>query len=292
MANGKVAYNNGGGAGISAFVKRMTDLAQTAHFQLDLTGISKFPFGGRLATEHLNLMCSETSLPGSRFSTGDDTTYHGITSKVAYRRDFQELSCTFYVDNGYDTIATLEAWMHYIHGPDGFDPYIGNREGFAYTRFRYPNNYKCNIHLLKFNRNYNQDTQPAGVSGQNQKLTYTFINAFPINLSSMPVSYAGGDVLKCSVDFSYDRYIVDLAGSTTQGSTTPAPATQAAKPNQPLGNQTKAATTSAKNSSSFGNTYGQGTDFVERDPATGVRMDGRGDGPLITYRQELGLDPL
>jgi len=245
MANGKVAYHNGGGAGISAFVKRMTDLAQTSHFQLDMTGLSKFPFGSRFITEHLNLMCSETSLPGSRFSTGDDTTYHGITSKVAYRRDFSELSCTFYVDNNYDTISALESWMHYIHSPDGFDSYIGNREGLAYTRFRYPSKYQCNIYLLKFNRSYNQDSQPLGVPGQNQKITYTFIDAFPINLSSMPVSYGGGDVLKVSVDFSYKRYILDLAGATTQGTNTKPSTPQFGVdntglqgPSNPLGNQT------------------------------------------------------
>ena len=51
---------------------------------------------------------------------------------------------------------------------------------------------------------------PAGVSGSNSTVTYTFINAFPINLSSMAVSYGPSDLLKCTVDFAYDRYVLDL----------------------------------------------------------------------------------
>ena len=42
----------------------------------------------------------------------------------------------------------------------------------------------------------------------------------------------------------------------------------------------------------FGNTAGPNTDFVERDSATGARMDGGSDGTPITARQALGLDPI
>ena len=210
MANGKVAFQGGG---ISKFVNKITDVALTAQYQLGMSGLSKFPFGDRISVEHMNVMCESTSLPGSRFSTATDTTYHGITSKMAYRRDFSDLNCTFYVDTRYDTIKILESWMQYIHGPDGQGDYIGDREGYAFTRFRYPEDYKCNIHLLKFNKNYSNDVVPNGVNGSNASITYTFINAFPINWSSMSVSYGPSDVLKCTVDFAYDRYILDNIGS-------------------------------------------------------------------------------
>jgi hypothetical protein len=208
MANGKVAYQGGG---ISQFINKMGSVALTAQYQLGMSGLSKFPFGQRAQVEHMNVMCESTSLPGSRFSTATDTTYHGITSKQAYRRDFSDLNCTFYVDTSYETIRILETWMHYIHGPQGLGPYISGMESpGAFTRFRYPTDYKCDIHLLKFNKDYSNDIMPAGVSGSNSTVTYTFINAFPINLSSMAVSYGPSDLLKCTVDFAYDRYILDL----------------------------------------------------------------------------------
>jgi hypothetical protein len=38
-------------------------------------------------------------------------------------------------------------------------------------------------------------------------LTYEFVDAFPLNVISMPVSYAQSDVLKLSVSFAYTRYV-------------------------------------------------------------------------------------
>ena len=39
-------------------------------------------------------------------------------------------------------------------------------------------------------------------------MRYQFINAFPKSMSSVPVSYGPADILKVTVSFNYDRYIV------------------------------------------------------------------------------------
>ena len=39
-----------------------------------------------------------------------------------------------------------------------------------------------------------------------RNVEYTFLNAFPVNVSSMPVSYDGANVLELQVTFAYDRY--------------------------------------------------------------------------------------
>ena len=44
------------------------------------------------------------------------------------------------------------------------------------------------------------------VRGRTKPLTYTFIDAFPRTISSMPVTYDASDLLKCTVSFSYTRY--------------------------------------------------------------------------------------
>ena len=44
------------------------------------------------------------------------------------------------------------------------------------------------------------------VRGRTRPLTYTFIDAFPRAISSMPVTYDASDLLKCTVSFSYTRY--------------------------------------------------------------------------------------
>ena len=45
---------------------------------------------------------------------------------------------------------------------------------------------------------------PAIRSGM---LTYNFINAFPIQVISIPLSYANSEIMKVSVVFNYDRYV-------------------------------------------------------------------------------------
>jgi hypothetical protein len=50
--------------------------------------------------------------------------------------------------------------------------------------------------VRKFERDYNRE------------LVYTFVNAFPKGLTSMPVSYGPADLLKVTVTFNYDRYVV------------------------------------------------------------------------------------
>ena len=39
-------------------------------------------------------------------------------------------------------------------------------------------------------------------------MRYQFINAFPKSMASVPVSYGPADILKVTVSFNYDRYIV------------------------------------------------------------------------------------
>ena len=41
-----------------------------------------------------------------------------------------------------------------------------------------------------------------------RKLRYQFINAFPKSISPIPVTYGAADLMKVTVSFNYDRYIV------------------------------------------------------------------------------------
>jgi hypothetical protein len=47
----------------------------------------------------------------------------------------------------------------------------------------------------------------------NSQIDYQFINAFPKLVTAIPVSYGAADLLKVSVQFTYDRYIVNPKGS-------------------------------------------------------------------------------
>jgi hypothetical protein len=50
-------------------------------------------------------------------------------------------------------------------------------------------------------------------------LTYQLINAYPINLTALPVTYEGSTITKTTVTFNYDRYItLKHKGSDIQNS--------------------------------------------------------------------------
>jgi len=40
-------------------------------------------------------------------------------------------------------------------------------------------------------------------------MRYRFVNVFPKSMSAIPVTYGPADILKVSVSFNYDRYIVN-----------------------------------------------------------------------------------
>ena len=144
----------------------------------------------------LNLLCSETSLPGSQLTTMDiNNDRTGVTEKHAYRRMFDDrIDFTFYVDaSNYLPIRFFETWMKGIMMEDE----KGNTDKVYNYRPTYPDEYTADqgLKIFKFERDYKQF------------MTYEFIRSFPLSISSMPVSYSGNDLLKCTVSMSYIRYI-------------------------------------------------------------------------------------
>ena len=111
MARGSVPFRT---YSTNDFIKRLSHLAQTSQFRAviqaaKLPFLSKYnPQGGRF-TEDLSILCNATNLPGSRFSTTENAQdYYGVNQKFAYRRDFDNLTLNFYVDNQYDIINFFE----------------------------------------------------------------------------------------------------------------------------------------------------------------------------------------
>ena len=152
--------------------------------------------------QKMKLMCTQAEIPGTSFVESSVTGHHqGITEAFPNLRNFPPLDLVFYADADHVIIEVLESWMSYIN------PIFnsGIRDSNAFTRFNYPEDYKETIHVTKFER----DTfirESRNASYQSDITSYEFVNVWPIDLTSMRVAYGDSYVLRCSVQFAYDRF--------------------------------------------------------------------------------------
>lgn len=157
----------------------------------------------------LTIPCSEASLPGSSIATNEIIDDHtGVTERHAYRRLYDDrISLTFYVDyEKYYIIKFIESWMAGIVNEDSSNFY---NKIYNY-RVNFPKDYYANaFSITKFEKNYGSSTGELGVI-----LKYDFIQAFPISIDSMPLSYDSSQLLKCTASFSYSRYFITGAQET------------------------------------------------------------------------------
>ena len=159
------------------------------------------------------LLCCEASLPGSSLATIEANNDHtGVTERHAYRRLYDDRAdFTFYVDHDYSVISLFEIWMQYIA-----DEQISRSESPGlnspnyFYRFNYPDGtgvrpqnggkpgYRTEVYINKFEKDY-----------EGRGLTYKFLQAYPVSINSMPISYEGSQLLKCTVSFTYTRYVIE-----------------------------------------------------------------------------------
>ena len=148
--------------------------------------------------EKVQLSCREASLPDTNLATHEQfNDFTGITERHVYRRQYSATSSfTFYVDTNYDSILLFENWIRFIVNEDDSDSTLSDRN-YNY-RVNFPNEYKSDVYITKFEKDY---------TGRN--LEYKFLNAYPISINTMPLSYDASQVLLCTVNFNFSRYIVN-----------------------------------------------------------------------------------
>jgi len=157
--------------------------------------------GEFLLKRKIGLLCSDASLPTSSYATAEvKDNFVGVTQEFAHTRLYADTDFTFYVDKNYDSIKFFEAWMDYISGA-GVDQKTD--KGY-FRRMAYPDYYKVSeMKITKFER----DIKTI--------LEYKFINAFPKSMTAIPVAYGAADLLKVTVSFNYDRYIMNSSVNTS-----------------------------------------------------------------------------
>jgi hypothetical protein len=181
-----------------------TKVATTNHFELEISAIPETlrkyiqkedsRVSSYFIQRELGLLCKGADIPGATFATAQVSgNYMGIQQKYAHTRIYTESSFNFIVDNDYKVIKFFELWQQYIASAGE----VSLDKRAYYTRMQYPNNYKMPVmRLTKFDRDHYRS------------VTYSFINAFPINITPTAISYDSNRVLEINVAFNYDRYVL------------------------------------------------------------------------------------
>ena len=198
---------------------RVLHLAQTSVYQIKLAPpvevighLKKSGFDYQQDGENIELLCSSAVLPGSSISTHSVTgDYTGVMERMAYRRLYdQSVDFTFYVDHDYKVIEFFDGWFDFISA-QGDGQYLSDdnavKNAAAY-RVNYPKSYKTNMYVVKFEKDVSND-RAVFEDDDTFQLTYTLVNAFPINIISTPVSYEGSSVLRYTVSCAMDRYVLN-----------------------------------------------------------------------------------
>ena len=195
---------------ISMVNAQLLNPATTSHFQVSVSFLEsafaryRREIGLNLDQGRLNILCSETTLPGSRFATSELTNnIPGVRERHVYRRTYDDqINLTFYCDaDQYLPIRFFEAWMNYISGMTSAGYNRVKNEDFHY-RVKFPRQYRGNLEITKFEKNLDSRRQT-------KILTYKFVNCFPLAINSMPVSYDQSQLLKCTARMAYSRYFIE-----------------------------------------------------------------------------------
>ena len=113
------------------------------------------------------------------------------------------------MDHDYKIINFFEKWIGYIVN-EGYDhmqdqeddqgnivPVSDPSADNYFYRVNFPKLYQTSIYIKKFEKDYSRF------------LEYKFLKAYPISINTMSVTYNASQVLKCTVNFNFSRYLTN-----------------------------------------------------------------------------------
>jgi len=186
---------------------------------------------------YYDFYCNSVNIPGANFSVAEEKgSRQGVIERFPVNRIFLPVEMSFYVDNEYKLIRLFEEWMNYInplHGAVESDKgspgryaqsQIGNgvaKNRNDFFRVRYPDTYKRIISITKFERDFQEfPSSGSGTLGGQGTITYRLIDAYPTQISAIPLSYETSSITQVNVTFDYTRYVYELNPATRRAAGT------------------------------------------------------------------------
>ena len=177
-----------------------------------------------------DFFASEAILPGVNFDmTEQPGSYQGMLEYMPTRRVWPDFEVTFYIDDQYNILRLFEEWVNYINPlysvngqySGGSNAQDGMVDTNSYYKLRYPGKYKRKISITKFERSFFNNPNSSSSTGNAQPLlSYQLIDAFPKQVTAVPVSYDGSTLSRVTIIFGYTRYITvkNNGGKTSSNS--------------------------------------------------------------------------
>lgn len=174
---------------VSGFVARISDkgLARTNRFRVIFTTP---PIGGNSEDyRQISLNCESAELPGRDLTTSDSRIY-GPTFKTPYMSNYNDISFTFLCDASLVEKRVFDEWMAAINPQNSFD-------------FEYRESYVSRVVIEQL--------------ADNEVTTYSceLIEAFPIQVNAMPVSWGDDNYHRVTVTMTY-RYWTETGARDEQ----------------------------------------------------------------------------
>ena len=142
-------------------------------------------------SRYLALQCESAELPGKTLITADAKIY-GPTFKVPYQTQYTDTTLTFLCTNEFYERKLFERWIESIMPSDT-------------NNLRYPkgkdSRYLTNIKIIQYDEFIRQI------------FIIELIDAFPIGISSQPLSWSEEGFHRLGVQFSYQKYRVVYQGN-------------------------------------------------------------------------------
>ncbi len=141
-------------------------------------------------TRYLGMQCESAELPGTSLITADSKIY-GPVYKVPYQKQFADVNLSFICTNDFYERKLFDKWIECIMPPDT-------------NNLRFPKGqntrYLSDISIIQFDEFVKQI------------YAIKLIDAFPISIASMPLSWADDNFHRVTVSFAYHYHKVIYEG--------------------------------------------------------------------------------
>lgn len=152
------------------------DIARTNKFDVNINiPLTLIPYVS--SAKSLKYRCENAQLPGRTFATTEQKTY-GPIEKFPYLTSYNDIDLTFIIEDDMNQKVFFDAWLNYIN------PQYNNN-------FRYKSDYSTVITINQYD--------------VTNELSYSvdLIDAYPISMNQMDLSWADDGYHKLSVTFAY-----------------------------------------------------------------------------------------